>query len=77
MCVLSGDKKRKACCLLRECVGLRSERADAGTWGRNGCTGSRHTEMVNVMPGMHAEMPALFIGSFMSSSLLSPLLAHR
>lgn len=51
MCVLSGDKKGKACCLLGKCVGLQSERADAGTWGRNGHAGSQRTEMVDVMPG--------------------------
>lgn len=36
--VLSGDKK--AHCLLRKCIGLRSERADGGTWLGNGHTGT-------------------------------------
>lgn len=78
MCVLPGDKKRKACRLLGKCVGLRSERADAGSWGRNGHAGSQHTEMVDVMPGSVWSRNASSVqGRFYIKLSALPLLAQR
>lgn len=73
MCFLPGDKKRKACRLLGKCVGMRSERADAGTWGRNGHAGSQHTEMADVMPGSVREQKCqLCSGQVLYQALCSP-----
>lgn len=46
-----GIKREKPIAYWEKCVGLRSERADAGTGGRSGHAGSQHTEMVDAMPG--------------------------